>query len=122
MYDIDKYLRTEDAAKFLGVTNQTIYNMIHDNVFDTIQLEDSRGWGCRRAYEIRMDELRKIKTAREKYGRRWKAYIMIVDGESELEQNPKMEELVKLFSVLKMVNARQNELLGKIQMLMEEMI
>lgn len=122
MFDIDKYLRTEDAAKFLGVTNQSIYNMIHDNVFNTVRLENSRGWGGKRAYEIRMDELNRIKAAREKYGRKWKTYIMVIEEQPDIESNPKMEELIKLFSVLKMVSARQNELIGKIQTLMEEMI
>lgn len=57
MYENDVYLRSTDAAAFLGVCKLTILRMIHRGEFESARLEDPYGHPGGRAYEIAKSEL-----------------------------------------------------------------
>lgn len=61
----ETYLRTPDAAKFLGVCSATLYKMIKDGKFTTVRIEASRGFGGKPAFEIARSELETVKATRE---------------------------------------------------------
>lgn len=57
MYEYDVYLRTDDAARFLGCCKVTVLRMIHRGEFPSARLEETRGHRGVRAYEIAKSEL-----------------------------------------------------------------
>lgn len=57
MYENDVYLRSNDAAEFLGVCKLTLLKMIHNGEFESVRLEETYGHRGGRAYEIAKSEL-----------------------------------------------------------------
>lgn len=57
MYENDVYVRSNDAAAFLGVCKLTLLRMIHNGEFESVRLEETYGHRGGRAYEIAKSEL-----------------------------------------------------------------
>lgn len=115
----DVYMRTDEAAKFLGVSKQTLYKMIKDKIFTTVRVESSRGFGGKPSWEIQRKELEYIKEWREANKALKKKKVVEQTIEKPVEQKVEepvrdTDEIRKLLEDLKTAMVLQAECLGKL--------
>lgn len=105
------YYRTQQAANYLEVSNQTFYKMIRNGVFKTVRLELSRGCGGKRAYEVALSELKSVKDIRDKKRNK---HVVVEQPVVEAKQPLIDTEMVKMLEDLECTFAWQADLMKRI--------